>query len=133
MFAAYETCKSSALAVLDPVTSRAHESVQLFTGAGFAAICAGGAAAGGAYTLVGAALEQIPALTRQASCEVLRIFRLFRFDAALSMLRSLLPSPVALLATLPAQIFGFVAFEYGRSIVQSHTGSAESRARQLDD
>ena len=67
MFCAYETSKSSALAALDPAISRAHESAQLFTGTGFAAICTGGAVAGTAYTLAGAVLEQLPALTRQAS------------------------------------------------------------------
>ena len=126
MFGSYEVAKSRTLQQLDPDIFRNSPTAHLSSGAGFAAICVGGTVGGTAYTSLSSIFSQIGSIsramsgiaycTRHAGCRSDDI-------AVAQMLRTLLPSPLAFVATLPAQVFGFVAFEYGKAFLEGPSAS----------
>ena len=108
-FGAYEVSKHTTLAYLHR-TFPEQDSVQThytMTYAGLASICAGSVAAGVVQYTVGHVWDAVREHAQTSTSS----------RAAVSLWRAAIPSLTLCLATLPAQIIGFLAFEYSKELI----------------
>lgn len=113
MFASYEVTKFGVSAFIrDKFGLKNSEDVSPMTLAGFTAICAGGTVAALVQFSAGHVFE--------AFSVHLRGPREARSSIS-TLLRSAKPPVMLCLPTIPAQIIGFLAFEYGKTVLDRLT------------